>query len=109
VGTANPTAVTLADATVAFRLADRRFYTEVEQARLAVAHGEFVAIVGPTGCGKSTFTGLNRDAFYLFQADVPRSGWTGSFTHFTVRYGVCLKAEVCRGGTRKPRKLRLKR
>ena len=81
----------LDDATVGFRLADNRVYTAVEQARLAVDHGEFVAIVGPTGCGKSTLlnvaagllkpvsgsvrifdvplTGLNRDAGYLFQAD----------------------------------------
>jgi NitT/TauT family transport system ATP-binding protein len=88
---ARPTAVALDDATVAFRLADDRVYTAVEQARLAVEHGEFVAIVGPTGCGKSTLlnvaagllrpvsgsvrifdaplTGLNREAGYLFQAD----------------------------------------
>ena len=86
-----PTAVALADATVAFRLAEGRVYTAVEKARLAVAPGEFVAIVGPTGCGKSTLlnvaagllapasgsvrifdaplTGLNRQAGYLFQAD----------------------------------------
>ena len=86
-----PIAVALDDATVAFRLADDRIYTAVEQASLAVAHGEFVAIVGPTGCGKSTLLnvaagllkpasgavrifdaplkGLNRDAGYLFQAD----------------------------------------
>ena len=89
--TAKPTAVALDDATVAFRLAEDRVYTAVEQASLSVAHGEFVAIVGPTGCGKSTLlnvaagllkpaagavrifdqplTGLNRDAGYLFQAD----------------------------------------
>ncbi|MET3839980.1 ABC transporter ATP-binding protein [Bradyrhizobium sp. OAE829] len=89
--TVQPTAVALDDATVAFRLADSRVYTAVEKARLSVAHGEFVAIVGPTGCGKSTLlnvaagllkpaggavrifdqplTGLNRDAGYLFQAD----------------------------------------
>ena len=89
--TAQPTAIALEDATVAFRLAGDRVYTAVEQARLSVAHGEFVAIVGPTGCGKSTLlnvaagllkpasgsvkifdvplTGLNRDAGYLFQAD----------------------------------------
>src|ERR1700730_6640267 len=88
---ATPTAVALDDATVAFRLADQRVYTAVEKARLTVAHGEFVAIVGPTGCGKSTLlnvaagllkpasgtvrifeqplTGLNREAGYLFQAD----------------------------------------
>jgi NitT/TauT family transport system ATP-binding protein len=91
VDTTQPTAVALDDATVAFRLADDRLYTAVEQARLSVAHGEFVAIVGPTGCGKSTLLnvaagllrpasgavrifdapllGLNRDAGYLFQAD----------------------------------------
>ncbi|MBR0938465.1 ABC transporter ATP-binding protein [Bradyrhizobium jicamae] len=86
-----PTAVALDDATVAFRLADGRVYTAVEKADLSVAHGEFVAIVGPTGCGKSTLlnvaagllrpasgtarifdrplAGLNREAGYLFQAD----------------------------------------
>ncbi len=89
--TAQPAAVALDDATVAFRVAGNRVYTAVEQASLSVAHGEFVAIVGPTGCGKSTLlnvaagllkpaagsvkifgqplTGLNRDAGYLFQAD----------------------------------------
>lgn len=88
---ATSTAVALDDATVAFRVADDRVYTAVEKANLTVAHGEFVAIVGPTGCGKSTLlnvaagllkpasgavrifdrslTGLNRDAGYLFQAD----------------------------------------
>jgi NitT/TauT family transport system ATP-binding protein len=86
-----PQAVALEQATVAFRLADARVYTAVEKAQLAVAHGEFVAIVGPTGCGKSTLlnvaagllkpasgsvkifgrplAGLNREAGYLFQAD----------------------------------------
>jgi NitT/TauT family transport system ATP-binding protein len=91
VDTAEPTAVVLDDATVAFRLADARIYTAVEKARLSIQHGEFVAIVGPTGCGKSTLlnvaagllrpvsgtvrifdaplNGLNRQAGYLFQAD----------------------------------------
>jgi NitT/TauT family transport system ATP-binding protein len=84
-------AVALQDATVAFRLADARTYTAVENATLTVAEGEFVAIVGPTGCGKSTLLnvaagllrpaagtvrifgasleGLNPQAGYLFQAD----------------------------------------
>ncbi|QLH71121.1 ABC transporter ATP-binding protein [Rhodopseudomonas palustris] len=84
-------AVALKDATVAFRLADARTYTAVENATLTVADGEFVAIVGPTGCGKSTLLnvaagllrpaagavrifgcpldGLNPQAGYLFQAD----------------------------------------
>jgi NitT/TauT family transport system ATP-binding protein len=84
-------AVTLANCTIAFRLADGGTYTAVERASLAVADGEFVSIVGPTGCGKSTLlnvaagllapsagavtifgaplAGLNREAGYLFQAD----------------------------------------
>jgi NitT/TauT family transport system ATP-binding protein len=88
---AQPTAVALDEATVAFRLGDGRLYTAVEKATLRIAHGEFVAIVGPTGCGKSTLlnvaagllkpvsgtvrifdsplSSLNREAGYLFQAD----------------------------------------
>jgi len=90
-GIANPSAVSLEDATVAFPLEDGRVYSAVEKVRLNVQHGEFVAIVGPTGCGKSTLLnvvagllkpaggsvrifdaplhGLNRQAGYLFQAD----------------------------------------
>jgi NitT/TauT family transport system ATP-binding protein len=88
---AGATAVSLADVSVTFRLADGGTYTAVEKATLDVADGEFVAIVGPTGCGKSTLlnvaagliapshgkattfgdglTGLNRQAGYLFQAE----------------------------------------
>src|SRR5215207_11592554 len=84
-------AVALRDATIAFRLADATTYTAVEGASLNVADGEFVSIVGPTGCGKTTLlnvaagligpsagsvgifasplNGLNRSAGYLFQAD----------------------------------------
>ena len=88
---AGATAVSLADVSVTFRLADGGAYTAVERATLDVADGEFVAIVGPTGCGKSTLlnvaagligpshgsatcfgtglTGLNRQSGYLFQAE----------------------------------------
>ena len=83
--------VALRDATIAFRLADKSSYTAVEGASLEVADGEFVSIVGPTGCGKTTLLnvaagliapssgsiavlgrplqGLNRAAGYLFQAE----------------------------------------
>ena len=84
-------AVALSDVSIAFRLAGGGTYTAVERTDLTVADGEFVAIVGPTGCGKYTLlnvaagligpsTGrgdifgrplaaLNRHAGYLFQAD----------------------------------------
>ncbi len=44
-------ALDLDGVTVAFRLAEGGTYTAVEGASLSVADGEFVAIVGPTGCG----------------------------------------------------------
>jgi sulfonate transport system ATP-binding protein len=83
--------VALRDATIAFRITDNSTYTAVERASLDVADGEFVSIVGPTGCGKTTLLnvaagliapssgsiavlgrplqGLNRAAGYLFQAE----------------------------------------
>ena len=85
------TAVSLADVTISFRLADGGSYTAVQHASLDVADGEFVSIVGPTGCGKSTLLnvtaglfppsagqvqifgaglpGLNRQSGYLFQSE----------------------------------------
>jgi NitT/TauT family transport system ATP-binding protein len=84
-------AVALRDLSISFRLAGGGTYTAVAGANLRVADGEFVSIVGPTGCGKSTvlnvaaglltpasgrvdiygapLTALNRQAGYLFQAD----------------------------------------
>ncbi len=84
-------AVALRDVTIAFRLADGGTYKAVESASLNVADGEFVAIVGPTGCGKTTLLnaaaglfppstghvdifgtnleGLNRQSGYLFQSE----------------------------------------
>ena len=66
-------------------------YVAVSDTTLEIASGEFVALVGPTGCGKSSLLnvaaglvaptsgevrvfdqpliGLNRDAAYMFQAD----------------------------------------
>jgi NitT/TauT family transport system ATP-binding protein len=90
-GVAGPAAVALTDATIAFRLADGGTYEAVRSASLSVADGEFVAIVGPTGCGKTTLLnvaaglfppstggveifgagldGLNRQSGYLFQSE----------------------------------------
>ena len=84
-------AVALSQVTIRFRLADGGSYAAVDRTSLAVAAGEFVAIVGPTGCGKTTLlnvaagliapstgrveifgaplAGLNRQAGYLFQAE----------------------------------------
>ena len=84
-------AVALRDVTISFRLGGGVAFTAVERVSLSVADGEFVAIVGPTGCGKTTLlnvaaglfrptsgnidifgatlSGLNRQAGYLFQSE----------------------------------------
>ena len=51
-------AVALSDVSIAFRLGGGGAYTAVERTTLHVADGEFVAIVGPTGCGKSTWLNI---------------------------------------------------
>ena len=50
--TASGAAVALDDVVVAFNVAPAGIYTAVERATLHIGDGEFVAIVGPTGCGK---------------------------------------------------------
>jgi len=86
-------AVALRDLTCVFPPRTRRDtpYTAVRDVTLSIADGEFVSVVGPTGCGKSTIlnmiaglltpasgsvsifgaplAGLNRQAGYMFQAD----------------------------------------
>ncbi|MGW4645246.1 ABC transporter ATP-binding protein [Kitasatospora sp. NPDC004289] len=49
-----PPAIELIGATKRFRTPSGSLHTAVHSLDLAVAPGEFVAVVGPTGCGKST-------------------------------------------------------
>jgi NitT/TauT family transport system ATP-binding protein len=51
-------AIELRDATKRFLTPGGQVYTAIHDINLSVAPGEFVAIVGPTGCGKSTTLGL---------------------------------------------------
>jgi len=84
-------AIELRDVTKRFRTPRRGFYTAVRDLSFTVAHGEFCAIVGPTGSGKSTtlsliagldapsrgqvlvlgepVAGVTRRAGYMFQTD----------------------------------------
>ncbi len=61
-------AIELLDVTKRFRTPSRTFYTAVRDLTFAVAQGEFCAIVGPTGSGKSTTLGL------IAGLDVPTHG-----------------------------------
>jgi NitT/TauT family transport system ATP-binding protein len=84
-------AIELREVTKRFRTPSRTFYTAVHDLSLTVEHGEFCAIVGPTGSGKSTtlslvaglempsrgqvlvlgeqVTGVSRRCGYMFQTD----------------------------------------
>ena len=59
-------AIELRDGHQAVRHADGGIYTALRDLDLAVEHGQFCAVVGPTGCGKSTtltlVSGLERPA-----------------------------------------------
>src|SRR5947208_16333897 len=51
-------AIELRDVTKRFLTPAGKAYTAIRDINMAVAPGEFCAIVGPTGCGKSTTLGL---------------------------------------------------
>ncbi len=51
-------AISLRDATKRFATKDGEGFTAIRDVTLEVAPGEFVAVVGPTGCGKSTTLSL---------------------------------------------------
>ncbi len=51
-------AIELRDATKRFQTPNGKAYTAIHDINLTVAPGEFVAVVGPTGCGKSTTLSL---------------------------------------------------
>src|SRR5881392_3087699 len=51
-------AIELRDVTKRFLTPAGKAYTAIRDLNLSVAPGEFFAVVGPTGCGKSTTLGL---------------------------------------------------
>ena len=89
---AGPPAIELHDVTKRFRTPSGDIYTALRDLELTVRPGEFVSIVGPTGCGKSTTLalisgltpassgevlvqgkpvhGIGENLGYVFQADV---------------------------------------
>jgi NitT/TauT family transport system ATP-binding protein len=56
--TSATTAIELRDVTKRFLTPSGQVYTAIRDITLSVAPGEFCAVVGPTGCGKSTTLGL---------------------------------------------------
>jgi NitT/TauT family transport system ATP-binding protein len=78
---ARPPAIELTGVTKRFRSPDGSPYTALRDLDLEVAEGEFCAIVGPTGCGKSTtltlVSGLERTSAGIARVHgVPVSGIT---------------------------------
>jgi len=55
---ASETAIELVNVSRRFLTPDGKSMTAIRDFNMTVAHGEFVAIVGPTGCGKSTTLNL---------------------------------------------------
>jgi NitT/TauT family transport system ATP-binding protein len=86
-----PPAIELRSVTKRFRTPDGSAYTAIRDLSMTVPPGEFCAVVGPTGCGKSTtlslvsglerasegealidgvpVTGIGRDVGFMFQTD----------------------------------------
>src|SRR5438874_8838796 len=58
VGNRTESASELQDVTKRFLTPSGEAYTAIRDVTLSVAPGEFCAVVGPTGCGKSTTLGL---------------------------------------------------
>jgi len=58
VSTGSISAIELRNVTKRFRTPTGEAYTALRDLNLSVAPGEFFAVVGPTGCGKSTTLGL---------------------------------------------------
>src|SRR5947208_10926278 len=56
--TPTPSTIELRDVTKRFLTPTGQVYTAIRDVTLSVAPGEFVAVVGPTGCGKSTTLSL---------------------------------------------------
>jgi NitT/TauT family transport system ATP-binding protein len=87
----HPPAIELRNVTKRFRTPDGSAYTAIRDLSMTVAPGEFCAVVGPTGCGKSTtlslvsglerasegealvdgvpVTGIGREVGFMFQTD----------------------------------------
>jgi NitT/TauT family transport system ATP-binding protein len=57
-GGASPPGIELRGVTKRFRTQDGSIYTALRDLSMTVAPGEFCAVVGPTGCGKSTTLSL---------------------------------------------------
>src|SRR6202011_1617890 len=88
----NGSAVARDAVTISFRFADRSAYTAVERATLEVADGEFVSIVGPTGCGKTTL--LNVAAGLLAPSARRATIFGTPLRSLTARAGYLFQAEA---------------